>query len=315
MSLSHPMPDRANRLARPFSPWRGWCALLGLSALLWMGGCRSLDLFSHDRGDDRVEQRGRKPELPSRYCLRIAPYAFQSDVEIQREQPLFKDLASLRDQVYKELLLPPGASQIQVYLFENRERYEEYIQWRYPELPPRRAFFVAQPRTMGGTEDLLVYTYRSERIRQDLRHELTHALLHSVIKEVPIWLDEGLAEYFELPQEKQGVNSGHLELLRRGSRPDLARLEGLKEVGDMNPAEYREAWAWVHLMLRTRPEARTVLLSYLQQLRGNRHPGSLRSHLARVYPEPEATLATHLSSLSPGGDQHVEAAPVRAVAR
>jgi hypothetical protein len=311
------MPDRSNRPARSFRCLSGrWFVMLGLSALLWMVGCRSLDLLSRERGEDRSEPRTKKPELPSRYCVRIAPYAFQSDVEIQRDQPLFQELASLRDQVYKELLLPPGTSQIQVYLFENRERYEEYIQWRYPELPPRRAFFVAQPRTMGGTEDLLVYTYRSERIRQDLRHELTHALLHSVIKEVPIWLDEGLAEYFELPQEKQGVNSGHVELLRRGYRPDMVRLESLKEVGDMNPAEYREAWAWVHLMLRTRPEARAVLLSYLQQLRANRRPVSLRAGLTRVYPNPESMLLSHLNSLpAGGGDARAEAAAVRAAAR
>ena len=28
----------------------------------------------------------------------------------------------------------------------------------------------------------------------------------------------------------------------------------LLDVQQMNPAEYREAWAWVHLMLRSEPE-------------------------------------------------------------
>ena len=89
---------------------------------------------------------------------------------------------------------------MQVYLFEDRDAYERFMQSRYPNLPRRRAFFVAQPRGVGGGDDLLVYTFWGERIRQDLRHELTHALLHSVLKDVPLWLDEGLAEYFELPR-------------------------------------------------------------------------------------------------------------------
>ena len=150
------------------------------------------------------------------------------------------------------------------------------MQARYPDLPLRRAFFVAQPRTIGGAEDLLVYTFWGEHIQQDLRHELTHALLHSVIRDVPLWLDEGLAEYFELPPDRMGVNPAHLENLRSGPlgpyKPDLARLEGLTEVEQMTPAEYRESWAWVHLMLRDKPEAKSVLTNYLHQLRRQQRP-------------------------------------------
>src|SRR5438034_4869221 len=112
---------------------------------------------------------------------------------------------------------------------------------KYPELPKRRAFFVAQPRSVGGAEDLMVYTYWGERIQQDLRHELTHALLHSVLKDVPLWLDEGLAECYEMPAAWKGVNYQHLEQLRRGpqgpAKVDLARLEQLTDVQQMTPAE------------------------------------------------------------------------------
>jgi hypothetical protein len=279
-------------------------SVLMLGALA--AGCHSLGfLHPRDKADEKVERplsQGGKPGLPSRYGFRIAPYVFLSDFEIKREQPLFKELALLRDQVQKELLLPPGDAAVQVYLFETKERYELFMNKEYPDLPPRRAFFVAQARTMGGAEDLLVYTYWGKRIRQDLRHELTHALLHSVIKDVPLWLDEGLAEYFELPPENQGINTAHVRRLRDGIdsggyQLSLARLEGLEKVEQMNPAEYREAWAWVHLMLRSRPEARTVLLSYLNELRGKRHPGPLAAKLVRVFPALEQQLLAHLTQI------------------
>ena len=55
-------------------------------------------------------------------------------------------------------------------------------------------------------------------------------------------------------------------MLRRGPfQPDLGRLEKLGQVAQMEKPEYREAWAWVHLMLRSTPEAKKVLLDYLQR--------------------------------------------------
>lgn len=125
--------------------------------------------------------------------------------------------------------------------------------------------------------------------------------MHSVIRDVPLWLDEGLAEYFELPPDRMGVNAAHLDNLRRGPlgpyKPDLARLEGLTKVEQMAPAEYRESWAWVHLMLRDKPEAKAVLTNYLHQLRLNNGPGPLEPKLAAVFPSPDEAFDRHLAGL------------------
>jgi hypothetical protein len=65
-------------------------------------------------------------------------------------------------------------------------------------------------------------------------------------------------------------------------------------------------------MLHSRPEARTMLLSYLQQLRGKRHPGPLEPKLARVFPALEETLFQHIIGLENGLDRiHVPAPPRR----
>ena len=67
---------------------------------------------------------------------------------------------------------------------------------RFPQLPPRRAYFVTDPRRPGGSDELQVYTYMGDHLRVDLRHELTHGLLHGVLKGMPLWLDEGLSGIF-----------------------------------------------------------------------------------------------------------------------
>jgi hypothetical protein len=252
------------------------------------------------QADTKVErsEKDLADGLPGKHAIRVSQFVFLSDVEIRKDQAIFKDLSNLREQVFRELKLPPSSTDVHVYLFEDKARYDKFIKTKHPELPERRAFFVAQARRLGGVEELMVYTYLGERIQQDLRHELTHALLHSVLKNVPIWLDEGLAEYFELPGGTGGVNPQHITALRQPKvRLDLERLERLEEVHQMSPAEYRESWAWVHLMLRSTPQAKEKLLSYLQELRVNPNPGPLRPRLASAFVAPEQALQTHLADL------------------
>jgi hypothetical protein len=272
-------------------------ALLGVAA-----GCHSfLTEGPRPAKFDAPEKEPPLAGVPTQHSFRVAQFLFQYDFDLMRDLPLFHELAGLGEQVSRELQLPVAHTLVQVYLFENRDRYEHFMRARYPDLPKRRAFFVAQPRGVGAGEDLLVYTYWGERIQEDLRHELTHALLHSVLKDVPLWLDEGLAEYFEVPPDGKGINRHHLDQIRRASggafHPDLARLEQLSQVQQMTPAEYRESWAWVHLMLRDKSEAKAVLVAFLQQLRTNPNPGLLGPRLVAVYPNPNDTLDKHLVQL------------------
>ena len=250
------------------------------------------------QADTKTEQTNKDSAdgTPGKYSLRVSQFVFLSDVEIRRDQAIFKDLSNLREQVYRELKLPPSNTEVFVYLFEDKARYDKFIKSKH--LPERRAFFVAQPRHLGGVEDLMVYTYMGDRIQQDLRHELTHALLHSVLKSVPIWLDEGLAEYFEVASGKSGINAQHVEALRQPNvRFDMDRLEKLEEVQQMRPEEYRESWAWVHLMLRTTPQAKEKLLAYLQDLRINANPGPLRPRLSPAVLPLEQAMQTHLAEM------------------
>jgi hypothetical protein len=281
---------------------RGPLAVVALAAGFgWLpaAGCNSLRPAG-ERPEATVTATATEApaSTPGRFPLRLSQYVFYSDFPIRSDNPLLTELGDLREQVYKELQLPTSDNIIQVFLFEDRERYERFMRKRYPDLPRRRAFFVAQPRGTGGAEELLVYTFYGEHIRQDLRHELTHALLHSVLRDVPLWLDEGLAEFFELPPENDGVNPQHLDVLKHGAfEPDLTRLEELTQVEQMKPPEYREAWAWVHLMLRSRPQARVALLSYLQQLRAQPNPGPLLPRLLSAFPEPAVELERHIDQL------------------
>ncbi|MCA9067431.1 MAG: DUF1570 domain-containing protein [Planctomycetaceae bacterium] len=216
--------------------------------------------------------------VPTKHSVRSETLLVQSDFRLPKDHPLITDLIDLRGQVSSLLDLPEQRKEVVVYLFSNETEYTQYLNATYPGLPKRRAYFVGTPR------ELAVYTYWGERIQEDLRHEYTHGLLHSCLKEVPLWLDEGLAEYFEVIGPEPGqVNVDYAQnlmtLLGNGWRPDLKRLEQLDKFEQMQRIDYQEAWAWVHFMLHSSPDTREPLVSYLRDLRTETDPTPLSVRL------------------------------------
>ncbi len=244
-----------------------------------------------------VVARGAAPATPpGKFATRRGYYVFYHDFDLDPNDRIFADLETLPDQVCSELRLPASNTVVQVFLFDTQERYDRFMRIQYPHLPSRRAYFLQEPA--GCSKDLKIYTWMGEHMPTDLRHELTHALLHGVLKDVPIWLDEGLAGYFELPPANEGVNVQHLDIVRRGSfDPSLSRLEKLSEVKQMEKPQYREAWAWVHFMLRSDPAAKTVLQEYLQALRSDPNPGPLLPRLREAVPDLDQRLAEHFNAI------------------
>lgn len=236
--------------------------------------------------------------LPGKYTLENEHLVVQSDVKLARNHELIKDLNRLREEILATLDLPVQKQTVVVYLFGEENRYSQYLHTRYPMLPPRRAYFVGSPK------ELAVYTYWGERIQEDLRHEFTHGVLHATLKDVPLWLDEGLAEYFEVVSQPVGMNREYAMNLAAsiatGWQPDLNRLESLEAVEEMHKADYQEAWAWVHFLLGHSDDSRLVLTSYLHDLRTNSNPGHLSTRLRATIPSADQRFLSHVAGLSEG---------------
>ncbi|MCS6863818.1 MAG: hypothetical protein RMJ56_03800 [Gemmataceae bacterium] len=281
-------------------PIRGFIPTgLGMLGLV-LAGCGSFPIErpaggSHFTADVAPAPHTLTPIVaPGKFATRRGYYVVYHDFELDPHEPLFAELDALPEQVGRELNLPLSDGVVQVFLFDTQERYERFMHRKYPELPKRRAYFLSQPRA-GGYDELKIYTWMGDHLTTDLRHELTHALLRGALKEVPLWLDEGLAGYFELLPAQAGINSGHLEaLLRPSFRPNLARLEKFTQVAQMEKPEYREAWAWVYFMLHSGPATQKVLHDYLQALRTNPNPGPLLPRLREVVPDPDQALTNFL---------------------
>jgi len=254
---------------------------VGLSAL---SGCWGL-------------QRSPATGLPARHTVKAEQLVVQSDVRLPKNHPLIRDLAELRQNIAQTLKLPLQDQPVTVYLFADEVRYAQYLQTAFPSLPPRRAYFVGTP------DELAVYTYWGEKIQEDLRHEYTHGVLHASLKDVPLWLDEGLAEYFEVTSQPSGLNGEYAtklaESLSAGWQPDLRRLEQLHTVGDMQKGDYLESWAWVHFLLHDGDASRDVLLGYIAELRDHAKPGPLSDRLTAAIPAAEERFRAYAATIKP----------------
>ncbi len=236
-------------------------------------------------------------QLPKHCEIDLDQLTVRSDIDIDRDDPLLQELVNLRKEVRSTLHLPAANRPVTVYLFRDESRYMQYMRERHPALPARRAFFIGTPK------ELMVYAYWGDKTLEDLRHEYTHGVLHASLKTVPLWLDEGLAEYFEVaPEQPVGLNQDHAESLsmaiQNGWRPDLKRLEQIDDVSQMQRADYQEAWAWVHYLLQGTPDGPKLLTDYLQSLDYATHAPSFASRIATELPTYSERLTVHVASLN-----------------
>jgi tetratricopeptide (TPR) repeat protein len=97
-------------------------------------------------------------------------------------------------------------------------------------------------------------------------HEYAHLLVHNAARDVPVWLNEGLAEYYSTFALKNGGRQAdigrpiarHVQLLRGRVLP-VAQLLAVDETsalyneGERRSIFYAESWALTHYLLMERP--------------------------------------------------------------
>ena len=112
-----------------------------------------------------------------------------------------------------------------------------------------------------------------------------------------MWLDEGLAEYFEAPAEERIWGNAHLMRVRWaarfGWRPNLDALEKKGDVSEMTDHDYRDSWAWVHFLMHSSPQTHALLVGYLREIGKGAVPGPFSSVLRKSQPSSEALQVEH----------------------
>ncbi|MDR0871019.1 MAG: DUF1570 domain-containing protein [Planctomycetaceae bacterium] len=190
----------------------------------------------------------------------------QANFPLTEIQPILEEILLLQRDLNLYIGVPAAKEKIELCLFGDEKSYQQFLRTVFPNAPrDRRALYIKLDKKPGT---LLVQ--KTEDFEIDLRHEMTHAVIHTSINYVPIWLDEGLAKYFEVPIQDRAADNSYMKQIRWntkfGAVPPLTRLEKLQDISQMGSKEYRDSWAWVHFLIHYSPQTHRLLAGYLQLL-------------------------------------------------
>ena len=238
---------------------------------------------------------GSEPVTKWPYEVTAGLFRIHADFEISAKAELISELERLSGDVAQLLEMPLPETMMHIVIFSSPEEYRRYMAHYYPALPERRALFIQQ----RGTG--MLFAHRHADLATDLRHETVHAILNDSSGPLPLWLDEGLAEYFEVPAAERWSGHTHLPAVQAfsGQAPwtDLEALEALQEVSVMNAEHYRAAWSWVHFLLHRRMATRRILVENLQFLRSGRAVAPLSRTIAQQLPKWREEFSDHFQRL------------------
>jgi len=197
--------------------------------------------------------------------LRSAHYLVHTDIERPLAEELAQRLDAMYDEYARRLVDFPVAdpdAKFEVYLFANRDDYMRLTGGRFPNTG---GIF------MPGRNLLAAYVQGQGRdgIRRAIQHEAFHQFAYAAISpNLPIWLNEGMAQYFE-----EGIWTGsgflfgqvpprRLRQLQHDRRQkqlvpfrtmltmsDDAWGKTLTTDANRGATQYGQAWAMVHFLV------------------------------------------------------------------
>lgn len=186
--------------------------------------------------------------------------------------PVWEQIADVSKELDATLGIRTNGADVQVILFRDHGSYLRYLSARLPQAKNRKALYYRN----GDVSQ--IYAYHSRSMLVDLRHEMTHVLIHQHLPYASLWLDEGLAEFFEENSSSRASNSRIANVrwrARTGRVPSLKGLEAIPKAEAMGEDEYRDSWAWVSFFLSHSEQSREVLRKYVHEIHRGEAPGPM----------------------------------------
>jgi len=174
---------------------------------------------------------------------------------------------------------PGAAAPMRVVLFEHGADLHQFI-------PPGAvaAFYSPPPNDPEGEATMLLETSLSDEARRLFVHELTHAFIARCFSQVPIWLNEGLAEYFETMRIESGrvvvgdpiggyeISANQMPSLGALLKADAATFYAGRQAHSVEgsyqqTSYYVGAWYLVHMFMHAKGDYRGRFHDFLDALK------------------------------------------------
>jgi tetratricopeptide (TPR) repeat protein len=185
-----------------------------------------------------------------------------------------------------------------IYGFRDRESLQPFLPPSEPSGSRVKGYFRKGAFRNVIVLDLTGGTPAFERI---LFHEYVHLVLSLSERDLPLWLEEGLSEFYagarlgENEVEIGVSDPRHRALLARLPLLPLDELLSKTEVDDSSALFYAQSWALVHYLLVDAPEGRERLSRFLAlHVRGVEPVAAFREALGAEPVSLEEELRTYL---------------------
>lgn len=258
-----------------------------------MAGCTSFSWFSSSSSSS-VNHHSSK-SVTRGYC------EISGESPVNDFLPLMDEIQATMGDMQEILGLSELSAPTRIHIYASQYELEKEIRKRSRLLPYRRAYFFDDSKG----KELCILVKHTDYIAYDLRHECTHAFIHSHCPDAPLWLDEGLAEYFEPTRTEQGYQPRHINRLMRMVntsqwKPNLNRLNKLDKsvVYDLTVEQYAESWLWAHFLINYSDQSRLLLKSWLKDYENLETPPPLSEQLLKLYPDCEERVYKYLLELN-----------------
>lgn len=187
-----------------------------------------------------------------------------------------------------------GTQPTTVLVFADRKESNPYFELLLGrDKPTATGLYVRWP---GGGTMFVDASKRRGRIEKTALHELVHDLLRQGEEVPPLWLEEGLAEYFSNADLRNGrVTAGqpvreHMSYLKRGMPIPLEQLFTIRAETDASFAQgfYAESWAAVDWLMRLGHEKFFPFLNDVE--RGAEVADALQKHYGKTLKEMDTAI-------------------------
>ncbi|MCA9048033.1 MAG: hypothetical protein KDA89_04860 [Planctomycetaceae bacterium] len=185
-----------------------------------------------------------------------------------------------------ELSIP--SQTVRIFLFRDRRKFAKFVTEHIPsvrtvDVAVRHGIFLLR---QGHP---YIFLLESKDIVRTVRHEAAHVVLNLNSPDVPIWVDEGLAQCYESPSgdydSPQARKILKWDWLRR-DEPEIAELVGMTNMQQLTPRDYAGCWELAYHLLTNEQNGKPLLRSYMAALREKREPPRITQEWIRVASTP-----------------------------
>jgi len=175
----------------------------------------------------------------------------------------------------------PPSLPTNVFVFGARNTLRPYL----PVSSGRPASLAGFFQRDGDVNTIALSLERADESSAVTYHEYTHLLVGNAVRNMPVWLNEGLAEYYSTYRLVDGGREaqigrppeGRLALLRQDSLPltqviAVDHASALYNESDKRSIFYAESWALTHYVLTQLPKGGEAINAYVGAVNEGRTP-------------------------------------------